>query len=161
MILAMPNLRTRLFHIYARLRRPMTLGVRAAVENEIGQVFMVRHTYVDGWHMPGGGIEKDEPAIMSLARELEEEGGILLTGTPELVGIYSNDPGFRNDHVIFYRVPWGTWKQGEARQFGEIAETDWIDPAAPRDGVTKGSLQRFAELYRGADRCPYWVPRNS
>mgnify|MGYP006201842729 CR=1 FL=1 len=48
-------------HSYAELprqaTRALTLGVRAAVEDAEGRVFMVRHTYINGWFMPGGGIE--------------------------------------------------------------------------------------------------------
>ena len=124
----MASLRTQLFHTYARLRRPMTLGVRAAVENASGQVFLVRHTYVKGWYMPGGGVERAEPAIEALARELVEEGGIRLTGTPDLVGVYSNHPVFRNDHVLLYRVPHTRWEETRATSVGEIAETAWVDP---------------------------------
>jgi len=49
----MPTLRTLAFQAWFRISRPMTLGVRAAVENADGQVFMVRHTYMPGWFMPG------------------------------------------------------------------------------------------------------------
>jgi 8-oxo-dGTP pyrophosphatase MutT (NUDIX family) len=62
----MPTLRTLAFQAWFRISRPMTLGVRAAVENADGHVFMVRHTYINGWFMPGGGIEKDEPALEAL-----------------------------------------------------------------------------------------------
>ena len=99
---------------YARLRRPMTLGVRGLVENSDGQILLVRHTYISGWHMPGGGVERGEPCIESLRREVEEEGGILLNGTPSMVGMFSNHTSFPNDHVLLYHVPAQIWTQGKA-----------------------------------------------
>ncbi len=157
----MPSLRTRLFQSYARLRRPMTLGVRAAVENADGHVFLVRHTYVKGWYMPGGGIERGEPAIDALRRELVEEGGIKLTGLPELVGFYSNHHVFRNDHVLLYRIAHGTWDETEATSFGEIAETAWVDPMRPPRDATPGTRQRLAEIYGNAGTSPYWAARTT
>jgi 8-oxo-dGTP pyrophosphatase MutT (NUDIX family) len=158
---AMASLRTRLFQSYARLRRPMTLGVRAAVENADGHVFLVRHTYVKGWYMPGGGIERGEPAIEALRRELVEEGGIRLNGAPLLVGVYSNHHVFRNDHVLLYRVPNGTWDATRATSIGEIAETAWVDPLSPPVGATPGTRQRLAELYGDQGSSPYWAARKA
>lgn len=155
----MPTLRTLAFQAWFRLSRPMTLGVRAAVENEAGHVFMVRHTYVPGWYMPGGGVEHGEPALEALRRELIEEGGIRLTAEPKVFGFYSNHHSFRNDHVLLYHVPWGSWEAVKATSTGEIAETAWVDPLSPIDGVTQGSLLRFEELYRGVARSPYWTAR--
>ena len=157
----MATLRTRLFHTYARLRRPMTLGVRAAVENEAGRVFLVRHTYVKGWYMPGGGIERGEPAIEALSRELIEEAGVRLTGLPQLVGFYSNHHVFRNDHVLLYRVPHGSWAETTATSFGEIAETVWADTLDPPDGATPGTIKRLAEIYGNEAASPFWAgPRS-
>ena len=59
-------------HTYWRFARGMTLGVRAVVLNDQAQVFLIRHTYVSGWHLPGGGVETGETALESLTRELRE-----------------------------------------------------------------------------------------
>lgn len=155
----MPTLRTLAFQAFFRLSRPMTLGVRAAVENADGHVFMVRHTYIKGWFMPGGGVEHGEPALDALRRELVEEGGIRLTAEPEIFGFYSNHHNFRNDHVVFYRVPWGTWEQVAATSTGEIAESAWVHPDALPDGITAGNRARFEEMFGGAPRSPYWAPK--
>ncbi|MEQ3648557.1 NUDIX domain-containing protein [Hyphomonas sp.] len=152
----MPSLRTRLFHAYARLRRPMTLGVRGLVENADGQILLVRHTYISGWHMPGGGVERGEPCIESLRREVEEEGGILLNGTPSLVGMFSNHTSFPNDHVLLYHVPAQIWTQGKATAVAEIAETRWCAPGAVPEGTTQGTRLRLEEFYRNAPPTPYW-----
>ena len=49
-----PALR-RVLHAYWRFARAMTLGVRALVIDGEGRVFLVKHSYVSGWHLPGGG----------------------------------------------------------------------------------------------------------
>ena len=155
----MPSLRMRLFQIYARLRRPMTMGVRAIVENADGHVFLVRHTYVSGWFLPGGGVERGEPCIEALRRELVEEGGIHLTGAPSLAGIFSNHHSFPNDHVLLYHVPDMAWQAGEATSVGEIAESRWCAPDRLPEGTTGGTRQRIEDFYAGREAGPHWLDK--
>src|SRR5450631_2362687 len=66
----------RFFHLYWRFARGMTLGVRAVVVDGDDRVFLVRHSYVSGWYLPGGGVETGETFLDALSRELIEEGRI-------------------------------------------------------------------------------------
>ena len=90
---------TRTVLALARWRRGMTLGVRAAVFDETGGILLVRHSYVPGWYMPGGGVERGETMRVSLERELIEEAGVALTAPPALFGIYWNNRASPRDHV--------------------------------------------------------------
>ena len=72
----------RIFHLYWRFARGMTLGVRAVVLDADARVFLVKHSYVAGWHLPGGGVEVGETFGDALRRELAEEGRIELIGEP-------------------------------------------------------------------------------
>ena len=94
----------RLFHLYWRFARGMTLGVRAVVLDGENRVFLVLHSYVAGWHLPGGGVELGETLAAALTRELAEEGNIELIGPPELFGIYWNRRIAWRDHVALYVV---------------------------------------------------------
>src|ERR1700674_3996658 len=93
----------RLLHYYWRLRRGMTLGVRAVVLGPEG-VLLVRHGYAAGWHLPGGGVEPGETFGQALARELAEETGVRLTVPPELHGIFQFEAASKRDHVAVYVV---------------------------------------------------------
>src|ERR1051325_10868317 len=94
----------RLLHLYWRFARGLTLGVRAVVIDAAGRVFLVKHSYVAGGHLPGGGVEAAETVEEALTRELSEEGGITLAATPQLHGIFFNARISRRDHVAVYVV---------------------------------------------------------
>ena len=64
-----PALR-RVLHLYWRFARAMTLGVRTLVIDGEGRIFLVKHSYVSGWHLPGGGVEAGETLTEAAAREL-------------------------------------------------------------------------------------------
>lgn len=149
----MIDLRTQLFRAWFRLSRPMTLGVRAAVKNADGEVLLVRHTYVKGLYFPGGGVERGETVLESLTREIEEEAGIRLTGTPDWAGIFSNHRTMKNDHVCFYTIEAANWESTGHDPIGrEISEIVWCDPANPPEDATPGTRRRLREIT--GDRLP-------
>src|SRR5947207_1013985 len=94
----------RLLHTYWRFARGLTLGVRALVVDETGRIFLVKHSYVSGWHLPGGGVEPGETVLAALTRELAEEGNIVPTAPPRLHGVFFNDRASRRDHVAVRRA---------------------------------------------------------
>jgi ADP-ribose pyrophosphatase YjhB (NUDIX family) len=94
----------RVLHLYWRFARGMTLGVRGVVVDGEGRVFLVKHSYVEGWHLPGGGVEWGETMRQALGRELREEGNIEIDGTPALHGLFFNKRISRRDHVAVFVV---------------------------------------------------------
>ena len=95
---------SRVMHFYWRFSRAATLGARAMVIDGTGRIFLVKHSYLDGWHLPGGGVETGETFLDALARELVEEGNIQLGASPQLFGIYFNKRASRRDHVALFIV---------------------------------------------------------
>lgn len=150
------SLRTLFFQFWFRISRPVTLGVRGMVIDDRGRVLLVRHTYVSGWHFPGGGVEHREPAALSLERELAEEAGIRMTAPPRLLGIYSNHDRFPNDHVLTFIVE--TWEPCEATSQGEIAEIGWFAFDRLPEDVTPGTAARVREYLRGGPVSRYFNP---
>src|ERR1051325_7930157 len=84
-------------HSYWRFARGLTIGVRAIVIDPQGRVFLVKHSYVAGWPLPGGGVEPGETVAEALDRELAEEGGIVPLEPPGLHGVFFNSRVSRRD----------------------------------------------------------------
>lgn len=145
---------TRVVHVWFALARGMTLGVRAAAFDAEGRVFLVRHSYVPGWHMPGGGVERGETLAQALAKELDEEGNLELVGAPELFSIYFNSGTSRRDHVAFYRCRVRQLRPKAADR--EILEAGFFALDALPDGVTPATRRRLAELAGEAPVSDVW-----
>ena len=80
---------SRVAHASFLLTRPMTLGVRGIVIDADGRTLLVKHGYVAGWHLPGGGVEVGETCEAALARELAEEANVVLEGRRRCTGCSS------------------------------------------------------------------------
>ena len=71
----------RLLHLHWRFARGLTVGVRGLVIDTQGRVFLVKHSYIAGWHLPGGGVEVDE-TLATRARARAARGGQYRTERP-------------------------------------------------------------------------------
>jgi ADP-ribose pyrophosphatase YjhB (NUDIX family) len=143
-----------LFFAHARASRGMTLGVRGVAVDPDGRVALVKHTYVHGWWLPGGGVERGQSCEAALVQELREEAGVIVDGRPALVSVHSNERHFRGDHVLVYRVDRFTLADHTAR--GEIAEVRWFDPATLPEDTNRGTRERLAEVLEGRAAAARW-----
>ncbi|MBO9706736.1 MAG: NUDIX domain-containing protein [Caulobacter sp.] len=143
-----------LIHLWFRLKRGLTLGVRGLAVDGEGRVLLIQHTYVPGWHLPGGGVERRETAELALAREMREEAGLRILGRPELLSVHSNDPNHRGDHVLFYRVR--AWEPCAPAAQGEIHEIGWFAPDALPETTTAATRRRIAQALSGEQSDPMW-----
>jgi ADP-ribose pyrophosphatase YjhB (NUDIX family) len=143
-----------LFFAHARASRGMTLGVRGAAIDGEGRVLLVKHTYLHGWWLPGGGVERGQSCEAALIREMREEAGVIVEGRPALVSVHSNERHFRGDHVLVYRVDRFSLTDRTSR--GEIADIGWFDPGALPDDTHRATRDRLAELFGATEINPVW-----
>ncbi len=133
----------------------MTLGVRGLVLDDQRRVLLVRHTYVDGFYLPGGGVESRETLVDALERELHEEANVLLDEPPELFGMYFNRRLSARDHVALYVVR--SFRITEPRAPDrEIAEAGFFALDALPADTTVATRARIAEALEKAPISPYW-----
>jgi len=149
-----PALR-QLFHLYWRLSRGMTLGVRALVLDPDNRVFLVKHSYVSGWHLPGGGVEVGETFGDALRRELVEEGRIEVLGEPALHGLFLNSHVSRRDHVAVYLIRnFSQDRLPEANR--EIIACGFFEANALPAETTQGTRLRIAEVLESREPISTW-----
>lgn len=148
-------LKVRLFHVWLRLTRSMTLGVRIILQDEDGKVLLVRHGYVKGWHLPGGGVEVGDSAAETVYIELLEETGISCEADPVLFSIYANRKVTKRDHVLLYKVD--KWQR--AKDFisnWEIKEIGFFALDALPEETTQSTKDRLAEVLNGNPISQIW-----
>ena len=128
--------------LWHRLRRPVTLGCRALVTDG-RRVLLVRHSYVDGWHLPGGGVSRAETLAEAALREMAEETGVTAAGPARLHGIFLRQVWGGSDHVAVYVVE--RWR-GEPRPDGlEIVAARFFPADALPPDTTPATRRRIGE----------------
>ena len=145
----------RCLHAYWRYSRGLTLGVRAVVVDGLGRVFLVRHSYVPGWHLPGGGVEPGETLSQALVRELREEGNIEVTEPPRLHGVFFNDRDSRRDHVAVYVVRGFRQAAAPIPDHEIVAHGFFAIDGMPND-TTAATRARIVEVLGGAPVSERW-----
>jgi len=151
---AEPALRA-LLHFFWRFSRGLTLGVRAVVIDAAGKVFLVRHSYVSGWHLPGGGVEAGETLVQAVARELREEGNIDITEPPQLHGMFFNDRDSRRDHVALFVVRGFRQIADPVPDHEIVAHGFFAVDAMPND-TSAATRARIVEVLGGAPVSERW-----
>jgi 8-oxo-dGTP pyrophosphatase MutT (NUDIX family) len=146
---------TRFITLSGLLARPMTLGVRGLVLDAEGRALLVRHTYVKGFYLPGGGVEPGETLEEALTRELMEEGNVLIEQPPALHKVYLNRSASPRDHVALFVVR-QFHQPGPFLPNREIAEAGFFALDALPEAVTRATRARLTEILQGGPTSAYW-----
>jgi ADP-ribose pyrophosphatase YjhB (NUDIX family) len=133
--------------------RAKTLGVRAIVTDGTS-VLLVRHTYVEGWHLPGGAVDPGEAAEEAALREAREEAGIVGLERPQLLGFYRNLSHSLRDHVACYVIR--RFETHPRPPDWEIAEIGFFPHRDLPAATSRGTRARLAELFDGVAVSADW-----
>lgn len=132
---------------YWKVRKPTTLGARVIVTDEEKGVLLVRHTYVKGWYLPGGGVEKGESFFDAARRELSEECGLIAHDLRLCHLFYSEREGKR-DHIALFLV--SAFHQREGRTADqEVAEHRFFAWDQLPPDISSATRRRLEEFRRG------------
>ena len=140
---------------FRRLAQNKTLGARAIVIDKNGHVFLIKHSYVNDWYLPGGRVETGESALAGLARELAEEGNIKLTDVPHLFEVYFNSRVSRRDYVVLFVVR--EFRQnGPPRPNLDIVAHGFFSPDALPEDTSQATRARIAEVFKDQAVSEIW-----
>ncbi|MEO0975762.1 MAG: NUDIX domain-containing protein [Pseudomonadota bacterium] len=132
------------------IRNPYILGVRVIVEDAGKQVLLVRHTYLDGWYLPGGAVDRGETLEQAASREVLEEAGIEAKTAPRLLGMYLNREATGRDHVGLFHL--SAWEGTPAYLVpnAEIAEACFFPLETLPENLSPATARRLAEFRSGS-----------
>ena len=141
--------------IKVRINPKVTLGVRLIALNDRDEILLVRHSYLPGHALPGGGVDTGESAREAVMREAAEEAGLHFRTSPEQVHVYFNRRLANRDHVILFLAR-GTSQPQEPAPNAEILSARFYPLNALPEDTTPATRARIAEVLDGADRSDIW-----
>ncbi|WP_256385221.1 NUDIX domain-containing protein [Cohaesibacter sp. ES.047] len=142
--------------------RGVSVGTRVIILDDENAVFLVKHSYLAGWYLPGGGVERGELPVVAAKREMEEETGIVCTSNPELWGLFLNDKLMVPDYIACYVVRDWRWGNDEGvpstfpSDDGEIIEGRFFRLEALPPDITRATRTRLEEWRQGRESAPFW-----
>lgn len=143
----------RMWRLIRRFRRSRLNGVRGIPVTRDGRLVLVRHTYLPGWHFPGGGYKPGEDPEAAMLRELREEIGMTAHGAVEHFGVYRHRRASRDEQVTLFVVR--DVEYTPMRSF-EIADIRAFAADALPDDLTLATQRRVEEWRDGAPVDPLW-----
>ena len=130
-----------------------TNGARAIVINKQNEILLVLHSYIPGWHFPGGGVDKGESPREAVIREVREEAGIIVKETPTIYDCYYHKISGVDDIVSLYII-----KEFECKSFksSEILEAKWFALEQLPADISSASRRRVNEVFYNQKKIEKW-----
>jgi 8-oxo-dGTP diphosphatase len=135
------------------------VGVKGLIENEEGKILLLKadisnHKLVTTayWDVPGGRIENGQTVLEALAREIEEETGIVkVNDTQFFMGVISNHevplPDGSNGGLVLMVYKVSVPKDSVINLSPEHTEYEWVDKAEAAERLSHKYPEEFTRLF--------------
>lgn len=136
-------------------------SVNSIVQNERGEILLIRRTDNGNWSLPGGAMDLGESLSDAAIRETLEESGIetRLTGIsgiytdPRHVLEYTSDGEVRQEFsVVFTAEALG----GSPTPSSESSHVEWVSPERIPDLPMDRSMLKRIRHHLNGRAVPYW-----
>jgi len=121
-----------------------------------GRIALVRHTYMDHWYLPGGGVKKGESIDAALFREMAEEVGVTDARIERVLGVYHSRREGKDDHIVIFVAQAGSSTELRRTDLAEIEEAGWFAPDALPASLSPATARRIAEYHEGVTGLGVW-----
>ena len=128
------------------------VAVDGIIENESGEILLVKQRNKQIWAIPGGQVEIGENLTDALIREIKEESGFDAT-VDKLICVSSNTgsyQGYGGYGIVPTKGIFGficTFAGGEPRTSDETDEVRWIPKSEVLNYITAPPLRKRFESY--------------
>lgn len=128
----------------------IALSANAVLRDPQGRIALVRNTYRDGWSLPGGVVDDDEPPADAAVREVREELGFEVAGPASLLVVQWAARGSGPMQFLSFTFDVGRCEDPSVLipQEEEIAEIGFFPPRELPEGVRPFMRHRIDAVLR-------------
>lgn len=124
------------------------VGVDGCIFDDIGRLLLIRRSDNGLWALPGGWAEVGSTGAENIAREIEEETGLIVAPV-SLIGLYdSKRRGARNLHHFYQAIYLCQIRGGEARTTEEATDIRYFERSELPD-LASGHRRAIADALAG------------
>lgn len=129
----------------------VALSANAVLRDPQGRIALVRNTYRDGWSLPGGVVDDNEPPADAAVREVREELGHEVVGEAKLLSVQWAARGLGPVQFLSLTFDVGTCEDPSAlvAQEEEIAEIAFFAPDELPEGLRPFMRHRMQAIVDG------------